>query len=271
MPTEKRQRQKEGRVARQAALQAHRRRAARRRQVITGVAILAIVFIIVALLQRGDDGGENVTAGSTTTALAPDSPTAAPAPPGKVGTAACPPADGSAPRTITFDGAPQTCIDVAKTYTAAVDTDVGTFTVALDAKKAFNTVNNFVFLARYHFYDGVKFHRVIPGFVVQGGDAAKGDGTGDAGYKFADELPASVDEYKAGSLAMANSGPDTNGSQFFVVVSDEGGKQLQNPSYSLFGQVTSGLDVVQKIEADGSPEGQPKALHQITKVTITEA
>ena len=75
----------------------------------------------------------------------------------------------------------------------------------------------------------------------------------------------------AGSLAMANSGPDTNGSQFFVVVSDEGGKQLQNPSYSLFGQVTTGLYVVQKIEADGSPEGQPKALHQIIKVTITEA
>jgi cyclophilin family peptidyl-prolyl cis-trans isomerase len=271
MPTEKRQRQKEGRAARQAALQAHRRKAARRRQIITGVAVFAIVLVIVALLQRGDDG-QGVTAGSSTTALGTGTTTAAPtAEPGKVGTAPCPPADGSATRTITFDGEPQTCIDPAKTYTAKFETDVGNFTVALDAQKAPKTVNNFVFLARYHFYDEVKFHRVIPDFVVQGGDAAKGDGTGDAGYKFADELPKSVDEYKAGSLAMANSGPNTNGSQFFVVVSDAGGKQLQQPSYSRFGQVTEGLDVVKKIEADGSPEGQPKALHQMVKVTITEA
>jgi cyclophilin family peptidyl-prolyl cis-trans isomerase len=269
MPTEKRQRQKEGRAARQAALQAHRRKAARRRQLITGVAVFAIVVLILALVQRGKDDGQSVTAGSSTTAQGKGT-TATPAPAGKVGTASCPPADGSATRTITFDGEPQTCIDVAKTYSAKVDTDVGTFTIALDTKKAFNTVNNFVFLSRYHFYDGVKFHRVIPGFVVQGGDAAKGDGTGDAGYKFGDELPKSVDEYKAGSVAMANSGANTNGSQFFIVASDAGGKQLQNPNYSLFGQVTEGFDVVQKIESDGTAEGQPKAVHQMVKVTITE-
>ena len=88
---------------------------------------------------------------------------------------------------------------------------------------------------------------------------------------FADELPKSVADYKAGSIAMANSGPNTNGSQFFVVVSDAGGKQLQVPNYSLFGQVTQGLDVVNKIEADGTPGGQPKVTHQMVKVTITEA
>ena len=268
MPTEKRQRQKEGRAARQAALQSYRRKAARRRQLITGVAVFAVVVLILVLLQRGKDNGQSVTAGSSTTA---QSPAATAAPASKIGTAPCPPADGSAPRKIAFDGAPSPCIDPAKTYTATFETDVGTFTVALDAKQAPKTVNNFVFLARYHFYDGVTFHRVIPGFVVQGGDAAKGDGTGDAGYKFEDELPKSVDEYKAGSLAMANSGPNTNGSQFFIVVSDAGGKQLQKPLYSLFGQVTAGLDVVQKIEADGSPQGQPKTLHQMVKVTITEA
>jgi peptidyl-prolyl cis-trans isomerase B (cyclophilin B) len=268
MPTEKRQRQKEGRAARQAALQAYRRKAARRRQLITGVAVFAVVVLILVLLQRGKDNGQSVTAGSSTTA---EGTTATTAPAGKIGTAPCPPADGSAARKITFDGEPSPCIDPAKTYTAKLETDVGTFTVALDAKQAPKTVNNFVFLARYHFYDGVKFHRVIPGFVVQGGDAAKGDGTGDAGYKFADELPKSVDQYKAGSLAMANSGPNTNGSQFFIVVSDAGGKQLQKPLYSLFGQVTQGLDVVQKIEADGTPQGQPKAVHQMVKVTITEA
>jgi cyclophilin family peptidyl-prolyl cis-trans isomerase len=270
MPTEKRQRQKEGRAARQAALQAYRRKAARRRQLITGIGVFAVVVIILFLLQRGKDSGQGVTAGSSTTAKGSGTTVTA-APAGKVGTAPCPPADGSAKRTITFDGEPQSCIDVAKTYTAKVDTDVGSFEIALDAKKAFNTVNNFVFLARYHFYDGVKFHRVIPGFVVQGGDATKGDGTGDAGYKFGDELPKSVDEYKAGSVAMANSGPNTNGSQFFIVASDAGGKQLQNPNYSLFGQVNNGLDVVQKIESDGSAEGKPKVPHQMVKVTITEA
>ena len=268
MPTEKRQRQKEGRAARQAALQAYRRKAARRRQLITGVAVFAVVVLILVLLQRGKDNGQNVTAGSSTTAQGTTATTAAPA--GKVGSSPCPPADGAAPRKIAFDGEPSPCIDPSKTYTAKFETDVGTFTVALNAKQAPKTVNNFVFLTRYHFYDGVKFHRVIPGFVVQGGDAAKGDGTGDAGYKFADELPKSVDEYKAGSLAMANSGPNTNGSQFFIVVSDAGGKQLQKPLYSLFGQVTEGLDVVQKIEADGTPQGQPKVLHQMVKVTITE-
>jgi len=270
MPTEKRQRQKEGRAARQAALEAYRRKAARRRQLITGIGVFAVVVIILFLLQRGKDSGQGVTAGSSTTAKGSGTTVTA-APAGKVGTAPCPPADGSAKRTITFDGDPQSCIDAAKTYTGKVDTAVGTFTITLDAKKAFNTVNNFVFLARYHLYDGVPFHRVIPGFVVQGGDAAKGDGTGDAGYKFADELPKSVDEYKAGSLAMANSGPNTNGSQFFIVASDAGGKQLQNPNYSLFGQVNNGLDVVQKIESDGSPDGKPKVLHQMVKVTITEA
>jgi cyclophilin family peptidyl-prolyl cis-trans isomerase len=269
MPTEKRQRQKEGRAARQAALQAHRRKAARRRQVVTAVAVFAIVIIIVALLQRGDDGGQGVTAGSSTTTLGEGSPTSAPAPASKVGTAPCPPADGSATRTITFDGRPQPCIDPAKTYTATVETDVGTFTVALDAKKAPTTVNNFVFLARYHFFDGVKFHRVIPSFVIQGGDAAKGDGTGDAGYKIPDELPRQG-EYKVGSLVMANSGqPNTGGSQFFVITGDQG--VALPPQYSLFGQVTGGLEAVQKIEADGSPEGQPRTVHQMVKVTITEA
>ena len=270
MPTEKRQRQKEGRAARQAALEAYRRKAARRRQLITGIGVFAVVVIILFLLQRGKDGGQGVTAGSSTTAKGSGTTVTA-APAGKVGTAPCPPADGSAKRTITFDGEPQSCIDAAKTYTANVATDVGAFTITLDTKKAFNTVNNFVFLARYHLYDGVPFHRVIPGFVVQGGDAAKGDGTGDVGYKFGDELPKSVDEYKAGSVAMANAGPNTNGSQFFIVASDAGGKQLQNPNYSLFGQVNNGLDVVQKIESDGSPDGKPKVLHQMVKVTITEA
>jgi cyclophilin family peptidyl-prolyl cis-trans isomerase len=148
-----------------------------------------------------------------------------------------------------------------------VDTDVGTFTVALDAKAAPKTVNNFVFLAREHFYDGLTFHRVIPGFVVQGGDP-QGNGSGGPGYKFGDELPK-AGAYKVGSLAMANSGPNTNGSQFFIVTGPQGA-QLP-PNYSLFGSVSSGIDVVKTIEAAGSQSGTPTTVHKMTKVTIAES
>jgi len=157
------------------------------------------------------------------------------------------------------------CINTSASYTAVVKTDVGTFDIALDAKAAPKTVNNFVFLARYHFYDGVIFHRVMPGFVVQGGDPT-GTGTGGPGYTFADELPK-AGSYKLGSVAMANIGkPNTNGSQFFIVVGTQG-EQLP-PSYSLFGQVTSGMSVVQKIASDGSASGTPKVVHKMISVTI---
>jgi cyclophilin family peptidyl-prolyl cis-trans isomerase len=159
------------------------------------------------------------------------------------------------------------CISTDKTYTATVDTDVGTFTVALNAKAAPKTVNNFVYLSRYHFYDGVTFHRVIPGFVVQGGDP-QGTGMGGPGYQFGDELPK-AGAYKIGSLAMANSGPNTNGSQFFVITGTQG-TQLP-PNYSLFGSVISGMDVVKKIEADGAQSGTPTKVHKMNKVTITES
>src|SRR5436853_5066977 len=107
------------------------------------------------------------------------------------------------------------CIDPDKRYIAEMATTKGTMTIELDPKRAPKTVNNFVFLSRYHFYDGVSFHRIIPGFVVQGGDPL-GTGAGDPGYKFADELPKAGD-YQVGSFAMANSGPNTNGSQFLVI------------------------------------------------------
>ncbi|MEZ5227044.1 MAG: peptidylprolyl isomerase [Acidimicrobiales bacterium] len=145
----------------------------------------------------------------------------------------CPPADG-APQALQFQSAPEMCIDVAKTYTAEVSTSMGDFTIALDPERAPLTVNNFVFLARYHYYDGATFHRVIPGFVIQGGDPV-GDppGIGGPGYSFADELPAEG-EYELGSLAMANSGADTNGSQFFVITGDQG--IALPPQYSCSGR-----------------------------------
>ena len=182
----------------------------------------------------------------------------------------CPKADGTSPRTTKFSAAPPMCIDPAKTYVAHVSTDVGTFDITLDAKAAPKTVNNFVFLAEYHYYDGTVFHRVIPDFVVQGGDPT-GTGTGGPGYTFADELPK-AGAYKLGSVAMANSGPNTNGSQFFIVTGDAGAS-LQ-PNYSLFGQVTQGLDVVAAIDAVGIPgtqDGVPSEVVTIKSVTIKES
>ena len=179
----------------------------------------------------------------------------------------CPAPDGSSPKRQSFDGPPPMCIDPAKRYTADMITSKGTIRIALDPVAAPKTVNNFVVLARYHYYDGIVFHRVIPGFVLQGGDP-KGTGTGGPGYKFEDELPK-AGRYELGSLAMANAGPNTNGSQFFVISGPQGVRLP--PNYSLFGQAVSGLDVVAAIDSIGTQSGTPKERVVIQSVTITEA
>jgi cyclophilin family peptidyl-prolyl cis-trans isomerase len=158
-------------------------------------------------------------------------------------------------------------IDPAKRYTAELVTNKGTLVIALDPVAAPSTVNNFVFLARWHYYDGIVFHRIIPGFMVQGGDP-EGSGRGGPGYRFDDELPA-PGRYEIGSLAMANAGPNTNGSQFFIVSGPDG--TSLPPSYSLFGQVVKGLDVVKAIESVGSRSGAPSEPVVIESVTITES
>jgi cyclophilin family peptidyl-prolyl cis-trans isomerase len=160
------------------------------------------------------------------------------------------------------------CIDPAKRYTAEIITSLGSLTVALDAVAAPKTVNNFVVLARYHYYDGVIFHRIIRGFMCQGGDPT-GTGRGGPGYKFDDELPQ-PGRYEIGSLAMANAGPNTNGSQFFVI-SGPHGVSLP-PQYSLFGKVVSGGETVTTIDALGTPgAGKPKEKITIESVTIEES
>jgi len=131
---------------------------------------------------------------------------------------------------------PQT--DPAKMYRATISTDGGTIVMDLDPQLAPDTVNNFVGLARDGYYDGLTFHRVVPEFVIQGG-CPEGSGRGGPGYKFADEPVQG--EYRAGAVAMANSGPDTNGSQFFVCIDDCRTKLA--PSYNLFGYVIDGMDV----------------------------
>jgi cyclophilin family peptidyl-prolyl cis-trans isomerase len=155
-------------------------------------------------------------------------------------------------------------IDPARTYSATIDTSAGQMTAELFAAEAPKTVNNFVFLARDGFYDGVIFHRVISGFMIQGGDPT-GTGRGGPGYRFDDE-PVTR-RYNRGILAMANAGPNTNGSQFFVMHADYG----LPPNYTIFGQLTGGEDVLDKIAtAQTGAQDRPVAPVTIDKVTITE-
>src|SRR2546421_7924047 len=179
----------------------------------------------------------------------------------------CPATDGSSPTRRKFDAPPPMCIDAARQYTATMVTSKGTMTIALDPVAAPKTVNNFVVLARYHYFDGIVFHRVIPGFVLQGGDP-EGTGRGGPGYRFEDELPK-PGRYEVGSLAMANAGPDTNGSQFFVISGPDGVRLP--PKYSLFGRVVKGQDVVASIDATGTKSGTPKEPVVIESVTVTES
>jgi cyclophilin family peptidyl-prolyl cis-trans isomerase len=143
------------------------------------------------------------------------------------------------------------CIEDGKTYTAMVSTNKGDFAIVLDSIKAPLATNNFVVLARYKYFDGTKCHRAITDFVVQCGDPTA-TGSGGPGYSFADELPAKG-EYKIGSIAMANSGPNTNGSQFFIITGENGA--TLNPDYTLFGQVIEGLDqTVPALNAASNPD-----------------
>ena len=144
-------------------------------------------------------------------------------------------------------------------YTATIVTDIGTMTAKLDTAQDPEAVNNFVFLAGYHFYDGTAFHRVCTGFVDQGGDPT-GTGSGGPGYSFNGGLPKSASVYTNGALAMANSGsPSSDGSQFFIVVGS-GGRTSLSANYSYFGKVTGGLNVVSAINKDGSSPRQRSAV-----------
>jgi cyclophilin family peptidyl-prolyl cis-trans isomerase len=188
--------------------------------------------------------------------------------------AGCPKNPSAGLKKSKWSSPPAMTIDPAKTYTATVKTDVGTFVIALDAKSAPTTVNNFIFLARHGFFNCVIFHRVIPTFMDQTGDPT-GTGEGGPGYTIPDEYPAkasnAADQYPLGSVAMANTGqPNTGGSQWFIVAGPEG--ESLPATYSLFGHVTSGMSVVDKINAQGSAAGvPPDVTHRMLKVTITSS
>ncbi|OGG31951.1 peptidylprolyl isomerase [Candidatus Gottesmanbacteria bacterium RIFCSPLOWO2_02_FULL_38_8] len=160
-------------------------------------------------------------------------------------------------------------IDTNKKYSASVTTNYGNFTFELFTKETPITVNNFVFLANDGFYNGTVFHRIIKGFMIQGGDP-QGDGTGGPGYSFADE-PINRD-YKRGIVAMANSGPNTNGSQFFIMHQDNNLPK----NYVIFGQITKGMETIDKIaevEVETNSQGEPskpKTKVTINNITINE-
>lgn len=156
-----------------------------------------------------------------------------------------------------YSSAPAMSIDTSKNFSATLETSRGTIVVDLFAKDAPKTVNNFVFLAREGFYDGTVFHRVIPDFMVQGGDPT-GTGTGGPGYRFEDETKGNPNKHQVGSLSMANAGPNTNGSQFFIthVATD-----WLNGKHTVFGKVRSGQDVVDSV----------KQGDKLTSVTIQES
>ena len=178
-------------------------------------------------------------------------------------------AEGEAIDVKQYSSAPEMRIDPSKRYTATLETNKGSIDVEFLPGEAPQTVNNFVCLARDGFYDGTPFHRVVKGFMVQGGDPT-GTGTGGPGYRFADE--AVQRPYTKGTLAMANAGPNTNGSQFFIMLED----YPLPPNYTIFGQVVSGQDIVDALGATptrrgtGGENSTPTEPLRIEKVTVNE-
>jgi cyclophilin family peptidyl-prolyl cis-trans isomerase len=276
VPTEKRQRQKAGRQARLEAEQKARKRKVALRRVITLVIVAVVVVGLSYLIFKpGKKSAATTTtvASSTTTKPAPAGGSGNTSPSAITTSADCPASLTTTLNKPTFSAAPPMTINPSKTYTATVTTDLGPFTIQLDPKAAPKAVNSFVFLAKKHFYDCIVFHRVIKTFMDQTGDPT-GTGDGGPGYQFADELPPTANpQYPLGSVAMANSGPNTNGSQFFIVAGPEG--ESLAPSYTLFGKVTSGMSVVDQINAGGSAAssstGTPVTLHRIISVNVTES
>ncbi|MEO8363408.1 MAG: peptidylprolyl isomerase [Ilumatobacteraceae bacterium] len=276
MGTDKRVRKKENRRQRLSELAEQAQRQRLRKRIVRVLIGLALVLALTAIIYVSGRDSSSTTDTSVVDSTLVDTTVSAPATtiPGRVitGVTPCPAVDGSETRVASFEQAPPTCIDATHSYSALVKTNKGDFTIVLDPIKAPLAVNSFVTLARYHFFDGTFCHRAILNFVVQCGDPTA-TGGGGPGYQFADELPAAGD-YKIGSLAMANSGVNTNGSQFFVITGADGAS-LQ-PDYTLFGQVTDGLDTTIPLlnnasNPDPAANGVPPAESlEIISVTITE-
>ena len=236
----------------------------RRRAVLTP--LLAIVALSLSLsgCQVAGIGSPEATAIPTaapTATEAPATPTAASTGQNTNGT-------GSAAAAKQWTSPPKMTIDVHKTYKIVMQTNKGDFTITLLPKEAPLAANNFLFLVQHHFYNGIKFHRIIKSFMIQGGDP-QGDGTGGPGYGFAIEPPAH-DDYTKGMVAMANTGqPNSNGSQFFIMTTDNSGKLPK--TYSIFGKVTAGLQTIDKIASVPVDDPNSQSPRPLQDVVITSA
>jgi cyclophilin family peptidyl-prolyl cis-trans isomerase len=218
---------------------------------------LLITGALVALLAAGCGGDDDETAAPTPTPSPAATETATPEDTGGEQGTGCKPAEKPAPKNAKL-AKPSERLDPAKTYVATVKTNCGTFEITLDAKRAPKTGGSFKYLADKGFYDGLAFHRIVGGFVIQGGDP-RGDGTGGPGYSVVEAPPDGI-VYKKGTVAMAKTQLEdagTSGSQFFVVTSDQASAAL-TPDYALVGRVTKGIDVVDLIgTAPVSADEQP--------------
>lgn len=282
MGTEKRERQKANKAARLAeeAKKEARQKQIRlvRNAVILAVAIIAVGFLLAGCGSSSEGTAPSAEDGSATTGLQPGASSTA-----VYGTGECPPADGVDEPVIEFDSPFAQCIDPAKTYSATAVTTEGTVEVALDTERTPVTVNNFVALARYGYYDGTDMFRTeAPSGIIQGGAPRTQDnsdpGPG-ANFFVPDEaLPFSSDDYGPGTLAMARTpNPDSASGQYFFLA-NEGARYLGDPlqgptagSYVAFGTVTEGLDVLETIAALDDGSGQPSRQVTVESVTIDEA
>jgi peptidyl-prolyl cis-trans isomerase B (cyclophilin B) len=242
------------------------------RSKLLALLVLTLLAGSVAACGSDDDGDENGSAAATTAAApattAEQATTASPetdtAPAGECKTVGTP-----VPKPDGGSQAPEDTLDPAKKYSLVVVTNCGSFTIALDQKLAPNTSASLVALAQAGFFDSTTFHRVVPGFVIQGGDPT-GTGTGGPGYSTVD-VPPSDAKYTTGVVAMAKTGAEpagTSGSQFFVVTAADAGLP---PEYAIVGKVTEGLDTVTAIEGLGAGDGPPSKPVVIEKVTVEES
>jgi cyclophilin family peptidyl-prolyl cis-trans isomerase len=295
VPTEKRARQRAAREQKQAVIEKGRKRRRKTRRafgaVIIAAAVVGIVFLVNGSATKSANKPTTTTTTSSTTTTFP-TPTTQPLT--KVAMApTCPPATGSTKRVVLFTEAPPACIAASSVWEATFKTSLGDIVVKMPAASSFPAVNNFVFLARYQYYNGTFFHRVIKGFIVQGGDPA-GTGTGGAGtgtglkykygypgYEFTGNTPpASCSTkptqafcYQPGDLVLANRGAaSSDSSQFFFIL--PGGQSKLAPDYTLFGKVTSGMNVVGKIGSYGAPStsetGTPTRKIYLLSVTVKQ-
>ncbi len=288
MGTEKRERQKLNRQQRLTELAAQQRRSTTKKRSLQGVGLVALILLVVLIFNvtSSDDTADVAstdTALDTTSDTAVDTPTDSTAPaattpvvtaPGAslTGDTKCPAVDGSQARVTKFEKAPPMCIDAAKKYTATFDTTEGSIVVALDTAKTPQTVNNFVTLARYKYYDGTVVFRTDTSIdIIQGGGLTNTD---DPGYSIPDE--GSGYKYVEGDLTMARTGePNSAGGQWFFVAGPKAAALDGQGTYVNFAKVTSGLDVVKNILAlssgSGALGGVPSRNVVITSVTITES